>query len=109
MDSENVRAILEWPSPRSITEVRRFHALTTFYRKFIQNFSSFVAPITDCTKGKTFMWINEVEESFMFLKKKVTEAPILALPFFFIIISYLLVYELNQKSELKNSVALVSS
>jgi hypothetical protein len=50
-----------------------------FYRKFIRNFSSLVAPIIDCTKGKTFMWTNEVDKSFKFLKKKVTEAPILAL------------------------------
>jgi len=82
MDSEKVRAILEWPSPRSITEVRSFHALSTFYWKFIQNFSSIVAPITNCTKGKAFLWTNEAEEGFKFLKKKVVEAPILAFPYF---------------------------
>ncbi|XP_059064669.1 uncharacterized mitochondrial protein AtMg00860-like [Cryptomeria japonica] len=82
MDSEKVREILEWPSPKNITEVRRFHGLATFYLKFIQNFSTIVAPITDCTKGKEFMWTNKAEESFKFLKKKVVEAPILALPDF---------------------------
>jgi hypothetical protein len=79
MDSEKVRAILEWPSPRSIIEVRSFHGLATFYKKIIRNFRSIVAPITDCTRGKTFMWTKEAKESFEFLKKKVTEAPILAL------------------------------
>jgi hypothetical protein len=82
MDSEKVRAILEWPSPRSIIEVRSFHGLATFYKKNIRNFSSLVAPITDCTRDNTFMWTKEVEESFKFLKKKVTEAPILASPNF---------------------------
>ena len=80
MDSKKVRAILEWPSPRSITKVRSFHGLATFYIKFIRNFSSIVAPITDCTKGTTFKWTNKVEESFKFLKKKGIEAHILALP-----------------------------
>ena len=41
-----------------------------------------MAPITDCAKGKELIWSDEVEESFKFLKKKVTEVPILALPYF---------------------------
>jgi len=64
MDPEKVRAILEWPSPSSITEVKSFHGLATFYRKFIQNFSSIVAPIIDCTKGREFVWTKDAEESF---------------------------------------------
>ena len=79
MDSEKVRAILEWPSPRSIIEVRSFHGLATFYRNFIRNFSSIIAPIIDCSIGKEFRWTNEVENNFKLLKKKVTKAPILAL------------------------------
>ena len=79
MDSEKVRAILEWPSLRRIIEVISFHGIATFYRKFIWNFSSIVAPITDCNKGTTFKWTNEAEESFKFLKKKVIEELILAL------------------------------
>ena len=82
MDPEKVQAILEWPSPCSITEVRSFHGLATFYRKFIHNFSSIVAPMTNCTKGREFSWAKEAKESFQYLKKKVSEAPILALPDF---------------------------
>jgi hypothetical protein len=82
MDSEKVRVVLEWPSPRRITDVISFHRLATFNKKYIKNFSSIVAPIIDCTKGNTFMWTNEVEEIFKLLKKKVIEAPILALPYF---------------------------
>ena len=82
MDLEKVKKILEWPSLRSITELRSFHGLATFYRKFIRNFTSIVAPITYCTKGKEVRWTNEDEENFNILKKKVTKAPILALPDF---------------------------
>ena len=81
-DLEKVRAILEWTSPKRITKVRHFHGISTFYRKFIWNFSSIVALIIDCTIGTTVKWTNEAEESFKFLKKKVTEAPTLALPYF---------------------------
>jgi hypothetical protein len=33
MDPEKVKEIKEWPSPRSMFEVRRFHGLASFYRK----------------------------------------------------------------------------
>jgi hypothetical protein len=81
MDLEKVREILEWPTPRSIKKVRHFYGMANFYRKIIQNSSSIVAPIIDCTKGKTFMWTNEAKEIFKFLKK-VTKEPILSLPYF---------------------------
>ena len=32
VDKENVKAIKEWPTPKSITEVRSFHVLASFYR-----------------------------------------------------------------------------
>ena len=50
MDQEKVKAILEWPSPKSIFEVRSFHVLASFYRKFIRNFSGNNASIIETTK-----------------------------------------------------------
>jgi len=63
MDLEKVRAIKEWPLPRSMFEVRSFHGLVSFYRKFIIDFSGICAPMMDTVKKrhKYFKWIEELQ------------------------------------------------
>ena len=84
MDPEKVRAIIEWPSPSNIFEVRSFHGLARFYRKFVRNFSGICAPMMDTVKKnhKYFSWTEEAEKCFKVLKEKITEQPILFLPDF---------------------------
>ena len=82
-DPEKIKAILEWPEPRTLRDVRSFHGLATFYRRFIQEFSTIVAPMTDCVRKGDFVWTKAASRAFQELKEKMTEAPILRLPDFF--------------------------
>ncbi|XP_042432727.1 uncharacterized protein LOC122019314 [Zingiber officinale] len=70
MDRDKIEAILNWPIPKTIHDIRSFHSLASFYRKFIKNFSTLIAPITECLKGGSFKWTEEALKSFELLKKK---------------------------------------
>ena len=84
MDLEKLKAIIEYPSPISVFEVRSFHGLASFYRKFIRNSSKINAPIIDTIKKdrQSFKWIAKEEKNFQLLKKKVTKETILVMPDF---------------------------
>jgi hypothetical protein len=84
MDPSKVEVIKNWPSPRNVFEVRIFHGLASFYRKFIRNFSGISAAMMDIVKKrhKYFHWTEEVEKSFNLLKRKITEQSFLVLPDF---------------------------
>eukprot|EP00253_Pinus_taeda_P022301 PITA_22301 len=66
MDPEKVAAIVSWPSPKSLFDVRSFHGLASFYRKFIRNFSEICAPMLDTIKkvNQPFHWTEAAENSF---------------------------------------------
>lgn len=83
MDPSKVDIILNYPTPTSAKEVKRFLGMAGWYRRFINNFSNIAKPLNKLTsKNFKFEWLDEAEISFNHLKTALVSAPILKCPNF---------------------------
>ncbi|CAH9077225.1 unnamed protein product [Cuscuta europaea] len=81
VDPSKIEAVVDWPTPTTVTEVRRFLGLAGYYRRFVKDFSKIAKPLTNLTKKTTkFIWGEECKKAFQELKQRLTTAPILTLP-----------------------------
>jgi len=70
VDQEKVKAIQEWPTPKTIGEVRSFHGLASFCKIFVRDFSTVAAPLTKISKKKLgFKWGENKNMHSLHLKK----------------------------------------
>ena len=81
-DPEKIKAVQEWPRPKTVRELRGFVAFCGFYRRFIENFAKTAAPLHALMGGKstadiTKYWGAEEERAFAELKNKFSQPPVL--------------------------------
>ena len=78
-----VTAVKEFPIPCNVREVRQFLGLSSYYRRFIPQFSKVAQPLHLLTrKGAEYQWSPACQAAFEALKQKLAEAPVLAYPSF---------------------------
>jgi hypothetical protein len=78
VDPKNIKSIMDWPTPKDVSDTRSFMGPTGYYRRFIKRFSKIGFPINSLQKkGVKFIWTSECEEIFQELKYLLTDAIVL--------------------------------
>ena len=82
-DPEKVAAIERLVPPQTRSDVRGFLGLTGYYREFVERYSHMVRPLTQLLQEDVpWEWSPACQTAFEELKKRLTSAPVLALPEF---------------------------
>ncbi|XP_016200307.1 uncharacterized protein LOC107641325 [Arachis ipaensis] len=82
MEKDKIQAVIAWPTPENLKQLRGFLGLTGYYRRFIKGYASLASPLTDLLKRDAFQWSSVAVHVFESLKKAITSESILALPNF---------------------------
>lgn len=80
---EKIKAVQNYPLPKTTREIKGFLGLVGYYRRFIPNMAQIVKPMTSMLKKNTkIVHSQEFIQAFETCKKLLTEAPILQYPDF---------------------------
>ena len=82
MAEDKVRAIKEWGTPQTPTDLKAFLGLAGFYRCFIKHFAHTALPLYELVNvlPKDFQWTPIHDQAFKNLKDKLSAEPVMSLP-----------------------------
>ncbi|GBG64083.1 hypothetical protein CBR_g40532 [Chara braunii] len=73
-----IATIRDWPTPRTLTELRSFLGLANYYRNFVRNFSTIDAPLRRLLRKETiWKWDKDCTSAMKKLKQAVIEYSVL--------------------------------
>jgi hypothetical protein len=79
MNSEKIKAIVEWETSNHLKEVQAFLKFVNFYKRFIKIFFKFVKSLIRLIrKNQFFYWFENCQIAFEQLKKRVIETFVLS-------------------------------
>jgi hypothetical protein len=82
-DENKIKAVIEFPTPKTQKDIKSFLELAGYYRKFIADFSAIARPLTNLLKKENeWKWTEQEQASFQLLKFKLTSTPVLQYPNF---------------------------
>ena len=84
-DPKKIETILNWPRPKTVTDVRSFTGFTNYYRKYIKDYAKIARPLYELTSGENSKkkrhnidWTDRCQQSFERLKEQCSQCPVLA-------------------------------
>ena len=77
---QRIEAIRDWPTPKTVKDIRSFLGMTGFSRRFIPNYSAIARPLSEQTGGKTVTWTEECQKAFDLLRQAMMNHPVLIIP-----------------------------
>jgi hypothetical protein len=68
-DPTKLDAMMKWPPPSNVKQLRGFLGLTGYYRRFIANYATIAAPLTDLLRHDSFSWTTAATATFSALNR----------------------------------------
>jgi len=75
---DKVKAVKDYPTRKSVKDVRSFLGQASFYRRLAQDFATIEKPLTEFTKDRAFSWGTSQQKAFESMKDKLYTTPVLA-------------------------------